>query len=61
MSGVKVPLGVLGGTAVVSHVTGTLPFTGLPLELYAAGSALLVLTGIALRLFGRGRRVKQQQ
>ena len=57
MTGVKVPTGVLGTTAVLgSHVAhGTLPFTGVALGTYAAVSGGLVLAGIALRVLARVR------
>jgi hypothetical protein len=32
---------------------GTLPFTGIALGIYAAVGGALLLTGLALRLFGR--------
>jgi len=58
MTGVKVPAGVLGGSVVIStHVaSGTLPFTGIALGLYAAVGFTLLLTGIALRVVSRARR-----
>jgi hypothetical protein len=54
MSGVKLPVGVLGTSALVtSHVAkGTLPFTGFALGMYLAVGGGLVLTGLAFRLFG---------
>lgn len=57
MTGIKAPVGTLGATAAIAH--GTLPYTGLALELYVAGGAALVLAGIALRLLGRSRTVEQ--
>lgn len=55
VTGVTLPVGVLGASAVLgSHVAaGTLPFTGIALGVYAVAGGGLVLTGIALRLFGR--------
>lgn len=55
MTGVKVPAGVVGASAVLgSHVAkGTLPFTGAALGVYVAVGAGLVLTGVGLRLFGK--------
>jgi hypothetical protein len=55
MTGVQVPVGVLGTSAVLgSHVAqSTLPFTGVALGAYAAIGGGLVLTGIAMRLLGR--------
>jgi hypothetical protein len=55
MTGVKLPIGVLGTSALVtSHVAkGTLPFTGVALGAYLAVGGGLVLSGLALRLFGK--------
>jgi hypothetical protein len=53
MTGIKAPVGALGATAAVAH--GTLPYTGLALELYVGAGAALVVAGIALRLLGRSR------
>lgn len=55
MTGVKLPAGVVGASAVLgSHVAhGTLPFTGVALGLYVAAGTGLVLTGLAMRLFGK--------
>jgi hypothetical protein len=57
VTGVKVPVGVLGTTAVLgSHVArGTLPFTGIALGTYVAVSGGLILAGVALRVFARVR------
>jgi hypothetical protein len=54
MTGVKLPAGVLGASALVtSHVAkGTLPFTGIALGMYLAVGGGLVLAGLVLRLFG---------
>jgi hypothetical protein len=58
MTGVRVPVGVLGSSVILSnHVArGTLPFTGIALGLYAAIGFCLLLTGIALRVVSRTRR-----
>ena len=58
MTGVKLPAGVVGASAVLgNHVAhGTLPFTGAALGVYVAAGAGLVLTGVALRLFGRTKK-----
>jgi hypothetical protein len=55
MTGVKLPAGVVGASAVLgNHVAhGTLPFTGAALGIYVAAGTGLVLTGIAMRLFGK--------
>jgi hypothetical protein len=55
MTGVKLPVGVLGTSALVtSHVAkSTLPFTGIALGVYLAVGGGLVLTGLALRLLGQ--------
>jgi hypothetical protein len=55
VTGVKVPVGVLGTSALVgSHVTkGTLPFTGIALGAYLVVGGALVMTGLAFRLFGK--------
>lgn len=55
MTGVKLPAGVVGASAVLgNHVAhGTLPFTGVALGVYVAAGAGLVLTGIGLRVFGK--------
>lgn len=58
MTGMKVPVGTLGATAAIAH--GTLPYTGLALELYVAAGAGLVLTGIVLRVLGRSRTGEQR-
>jgi len=57
VTGVKVPVGVLGATTVLgSHVAhGTLPFTGVALGTYAALSGGLVLAGIGMRVLARVR------
>jgi hypothetical protein len=45
-----------------NHVaSGTLPFTGAALGLYVAAGSGLVLTGLALRVFGRTKSNDQQQ
>ena len=58
MTGVKLPAGVVGASAVLgNHVAhGTLPFTGAALGIYVAAGAGLVLTGVALRVLGRRER-----
>jgi hypothetical protein len=55
MTGVKLPAGVVGASAVIgNHVaSGTLPFTGVALGVYVAAGAGLVLTGVGLRVFGK--------
>jgi multisubunit Na+/H+ antiporter MnhB subunit len=55
MTGVKLPAGVVGASAVLgNHVAhGTLPFTGAALGIYVAAGTGLVVTGIAMRLFGK--------
>ena len=55
MTGVKLPVGVAGASAVLgSHVaSGTLPFTGAALGAYIAAGGGLILTGIALRVVSR--------
>lgn len=55
MTGVKVPVGIAGASAVLgSHVAkSTLPFTGIALGAYVAVGGGLVLTGIAVRLLSR--------
>lgn len=57
MTGIKVPVGVLGASAAVgSHVaSGTLPFTGVALGVYVAAGGALLVTGVALRLLGKTR------
>ena len=57
MTGVKLPVGVLGTSALVgSHVAkGTLPFTGIALGVYLAVGGGLVLAGLALRVIGKAR------
>jgi hypothetical protein len=57
MTGVKLPVGVLGTSALVgSHVVkGTLPFTGIALGAYLAVGGGLVLAGLALRIVGKAR------
>jgi hypothetical protein len=57
MTGVKLPVGVLGTSALVgSHVAkGTLPFTGIALGVYLAVGGGLVLAGLALRIVGKAR------
>ena len=57
MTGVKLPVGVLGTSALVgSHVVkGTLPFTGIALGVYLAVGGGLVLAGLALRIVGKAR------
>jgi hypothetical protein len=54
MTGVKGPVGVVGASAVGSQV---LPFTGIALGIYAAIGGGLLLTGLALRLFGRAGKM----
>lgn len=58
MTGMKAPVGAVGATAAIAH--GTLPYTGLALELYVAAGAGLVLTGIVLRVLGRSRTGEQR-
>jgi hypothetical protein len=55
VTGVKLPVGVAGASAVLSsHVAqSTLPFTGIALGAYVAIGGGLVITGIAMRLLGR--------
>jgi hypothetical protein len=54
VTGVKVPAGAVGASVFGSQVAkGTLPFTGIALGIYAAVGGALLLTGLALRLFGR--------
>jgi hypothetical protein len=55
MTGVKLPAGVVGASAVLgSHVAqSTLPFTGIALGAYVAIGGGLVVTGIAMRVFAR--------
>lgn len=55
MTGVKLPAGVVGASAVLgNHVAhGTLPFTGVALGLYVVAGTGLVLTGVAMRVFGK--------
>ena len=55
MSGVKLPVGLVGTSAVVgSHIAkGTLPFTGLALGVYLAVGGGLVLVGLLLRLVAK--------
>jgi hypothetical protein len=55
MTGVKLPAGVVGASAVLgNHVaSGTLPFTGVALGVYVAAGTGLVLSGVALRVFGK--------
>jgi hypothetical protein len=57
MTGVKLPAGVVGASAVLgNHVaSGTLPFTGAALGVYVAAGTGLVLTGVALRVFGKAK------
>jgi hypothetical protein len=68
MTGVKAPVGVLGASVVVTHAKlpagaalgaqvaeKTLPFTGAALSIYLAGGISLVLSGLALRTFGKAR------
>ena len=52
MTGVKLPVGVLGTSALVgSHVVkGTLPFTGLALGAYLVLGGGLVLAGLTMRI-----------
>jgi hypothetical protein len=52
VTGVKVPLGVVGASAVLSSqvAKSTLPFTGIALGIYAAIGGGLVLMGLAVRL-----------
>ena len=63
MTGVKLPAGVVGASAVVgNHVaSGTLPFTGVALGVYVVAGAGLVLTGVALRVFGRSGKSQADQ
>ena len=55
MSGMKLPVGLVGTSAVVgSHIAkGTLPFTGLALGVYLAVGGGLVLVGLLLRLVAK--------
>ena len=55
MTGIKVPAGVAGASAVLGTqvAKGTLPYTGIALGVYATLGAGLMLTGVALRVFGR--------
>jgi hypothetical protein len=55
VTGVKVPVGVLGASVVAGNevARGTLPFTGMALAVYIVAGGGLVLTGLALRLFSR--------
>ena len=55
MSGMKLPVGLVGTSAVVgSHIAkGTLPFTGLALGVYLAVGGGLVLVGLVLRLVAK--------
>jgi hypothetical protein len=56
MTGVKLPAGVVGASAALgNHVAGgTLPFTGAALGIYVAAGIGLVLTGIGMRVLGKG-------
>ena len=58
MTGVTVPAGVMAASAVLgSHLAkGTLPFTGIALGVYVVAGGVLVLTGLALRVFSRAQR-----
>ena len=58
MTGVKVPAGVLGASAVAgSHVAaGTLPYTGVALTAYVATGGALLLSGIAFRVLGKTQK-----
>jgi hypothetical protein len=58
VTGVTLPIGVVGASAVLSSqvAQGTLPFTGIALGLYAAIGVGLVVTGLAFRLFSRANR-----
>jgi hypothetical protein len=54
VTGVKVPAGAVGASLLGSQAAkGALPFTGVALGIYAAIGGGLLLTGLALRLFGR--------
>ena len=68
MTGVTAPAGVLGASIVVTHAklpagaafgahvaAKTLPFTGAALSIYLACGVGMVLSGIALRTFGKAR------
>ncbi len=68
MTGVKVPVGVLGASAVITHAKAphatslgasvaqkTLPFTGIALSAYLALGLVLVLSGLVLRKAGRAQ------
>lgn len=68
MTGVAAPAGVLGASIVVTHAklpagaafgahvaATTLPFTGAALSIYLACGVGMVLSGIALRTFGKAR------
>jgi hypothetical protein len=55
MTGVTLPVGVVGASAALGSqvAQSTLPFTGVALGIYAVTGGGLLLTGLALRLFGR--------
>jgi len=66
MTGVTAPAGVLGASIVVTHAklpasaalgahvaAQTLPFTGAALSIYLAFGVSMVLSGVALRTFGK--------
>ncbi|HEY8645045.1 MAG TPA: hypothetical protein VIL77_04120 [Gaiellaceae bacterium] len=68
MTGVKAPAGVLGASVILTHAkvpagaafgahvaAQTLPFTGAALSIYLAFGVSLVLSGVALRTFGKAR------
>jgi len=57
LSGVRVPVGLVGASAVVgSHLAkGTLPFTGMALGVYLVVGGGLVLMGLVLRLFAKAK------
>jgi hypothetical protein len=68
MTGVKAPTGVLGASIVVTHAklpaaaalganvaAKTLPFTGAALSIYLAAGIGMVLSGVALRTFGKAQ------
>jgi hypothetical protein len=59
VTGVKGPIGVAGATVLGgSHVvgTGTLPFTGMALGVYALAGGAFLLTGATLRFLGRAQK-----
>lgn len=63
MTGVKLPAGVVGASAVLgNHVaSGTLPFTGAALGVYVAAGVGLVLAGVGLRVLGKAKTQRTDQ